>query len=110
MESLKSPGAATDLTYLALSCARPPARPPFHTPVRKVVIDCMKNIHPIYHIKTLMIKRELAKDPTLAEENWDRFLPKFKKKNVKRQKPMEVREKKTYTPFPPPQPPSKVCM
>lgn len=76
--------------------------------VRKVVMDCMKNVHPIYHIKTLMIKRELAKDPTLAEENWDRFLPQFKKKNVPRQKPQEVRVKKAYTPFPPPQPPSKV--
>ena len=67
----------------------------------------MRNVHPIYHIKTLMIKRELAKDPTLREENWERFLPRFKKKNVPRRKPAAVHKKKDYTPFPPPQPPSK---
>jgi len=74
---------------------------------RKVIEDCIKNVHPIYHIKTLMIKRELAKDPKMAGENWERFLPKFKKKNVKRKKPTEIK-KKEYTPFPPPQLPRKV--
>lgn len=77
--------------------------------VRLVVLDCMKNIHPIYHIKTLMIKRELAKDPNLASEDWSRFLPKFKKKNLsKRRQPFNVREKREYTPFPPAPVPSKV--
>lgn len=76
--------------------------------VRRIAEDCIKNMHPIYHIKELMIKRELSKDPALAEENWERFLPKFKKKNVKRHKPKKIREKKEYTPFPPAQQPSKV--
>lgn len=44
----------------------------------------------------------------LAQENWERFLPKFKKKNVQRKKPKEIKPKKAYTPFPPAQQPSKV--
>ena len=54
-----------------------------------------------------MIKRELAKDPELKDESWDRFLPKFKNKNVKRRK-TNIKEKRVYTPFPPEQPESKV--
>ncbi|KAF2092174.1 eukaryotic type KH-domain (KH-domain type I) [Saccharata proteae CBS 121410] len=79
--------------------------------VRRIVNDCMANIHPIYHIKELMIKRELAKDPELVNENWDRFLPHFKKRHTsKRLVPHKVTDKtkKVYTPFPPPQEKSKV--
>ena len=75
--------------------------------IRKVIEDCMNNIHPIYHIKELMIKRELMKRPELADENWDRFLPQFKKRNVKRKKTPK-REEKVYNPFPPEQKQRKI--
>lgn len=79
--------------------------------VRRVIEDCMNNVHPIYHVKELMIKRELAKDPNLKNENWARFLPNFKKRTLsKRRTPYKVTDKsrKVYTPFPPPQEKSKV--
>ncbi|KAE9360859.1 KRR1 small subunit processome component [Phytophthora fragariae] len=76
--------------------------------VRKIVEDCFANVHPIYNVKRLMIKRELAKDPKLKDENWERFLPSFKKQNVQTKKPKKVREKKEYTPFPPAPTASKV--
>lgn len=79
--------------------------------VRRVVEDCMANIHPIYHIKELMIKRELASNPDLKNESWDRFLPQFKKRTLsKRKKPLKITDKtkKIYSPFPPPQEKSKI--
>ena len=70
--------------------------------VRKVIVDTMRNVHPIYNIKELMIKRELKKQPELALDDWHRFLPHFKKRNVKRKK-VVIEKKKEYTPFPPEQ-------
>merc|ERR1719343_1491521 len=68
---------------------------------RKIVEDCMQNIHPIYHIKELMIRRELEKDESLKNENWERFLPHFKKRNVQRKKVKAKRKAKSKEVFPP---------
>ncbi|KAH8986315.1 ribosomal RNA assembly protein mis3 [Lactarius akahatsu] len=99
--------------------------------VRRIVLDCMRNIHPIYRIKELMIKRELAKDPKLANESWDRFLPKFRRRHLKtsektarKNERLEAKNaeraaaglepitttkpEKVYTPFPPAQLPRKI--
>lgn len=75
--------------------------------VYRIVIDCMQNVHPIYSIKELMIKKELMKNPDMKDENWERFMPHFKKQNVKRKKVKSERKKKEYTPFPPEQLPRK---
>lgn len=75
---------------------------------RQIVEETMKNIHPIYNIKALMIKKELMKDPNLKDEDWTRFLPKFDSKNVNKKKTKLKKKKKDYTPFPPPMPESKI--
>jgi ribosomal RNA assembly protein len=70
--------------------------------VRRIVEDCFKNIHPVYHVKELMIKRELAKDPSKANEDWSKYIPKYKKKNIQTKKPKKVVKKKSSSasPFP----------
>lgn len=82
--------------------------------VRRVILDTMKNVHPIYNIKELMIRRELKKKPELESEDWNRFLPHFKKQNTKKKESeskekdkekekAKKKQKKEYTPFPPEQ-------
>eukprot|EP01119_Soliformovum_irregulare_P015621 TRINITY_DN4418_c0_g1_i1.p1 TRINITY_DN4418_c0_g1~~TRINITY_DN4418_c0_g1_i1.p1 ORF type:complete len:368 (+),score=104.27 TRINITY_DN4418_c0_g1_i1:24-1106(+) len=79
--------------------------------VRKVVEDCMKNVHPIYNIKTLMIKRELSKNESLKDADWSKFLPKFRKAQpagAKKKKKKFTKEAKEYNPFPVEQTPRKI--
>jgi len=73
----------------------------------------MKNIHPVYLIKTMMIKRELEKDPKMKNEDWSRFLPNLRtdrsnrdkksgdKADDKKSKKTTTIKPKSTTPFPP---------
>ena len=107
--------------------------------VRKVIIDCLQNnVHPVFNIKRLLIQKELAKNPELANQSWERFLPKIPKKpptsqsnrnedskkatqqelhdgeiqekhgNSSQKKGRTKKVKKEYTPFPPEPPKSKI--
>ncbi|KAM7534127.1 hypothetical protein Aperf_G00000111713 [Anoplocephala perfoliata] len=78
--------------------------------VRQVVNACIyDNIHPAYYIKRFVIIQKLMSDPNKKNVSWEKFLPKIKKKTLSRRfKPRNVRKKAEYTPFPPPQQPSKV--
>lgn len=79
------------------------------TAARKIIEDTMKNIHPIYNIKALMIKKELMKDENLRDQDWTRFMPRFESTSHSKKKTKKVqKKKKEYTPFPPPQPESKI--
>jgi ribosomal RNA assembly protein len=72
--------------------------------VQKVATDCMDNVHPVYHIKTLMVRRELEKRPELADQDWDRYLPKFRKlskPNKGKKAKREYRNRSILPDFPP---------
>ncbi|EMS48653.1 hypothetical protein TRIUR3_13014 [Triticum urartu] len=78
--------------------------------VRKIVEDCIKNIkHPVYHIKPLKVGTGFYR--TLRSKELASYFCSevtiSKRKNVKQKKP-NTKEKKQYTPFPPPQQPSKI--
>lgn len=51
-----------------------------------------------------MVKRQLLKDENMKDQNWDRFLPKFKQVKINKKKKIK-KEKKEYNPFPPEQQP-----
>ncbi len=56
-----------------------------------------------------MIRKELEKDETLKNENWEKYLPQIpKKSNIKSKKIQK--EKKEYNPFPNPIQPRKIDM
>lgn len=85
--------------------------------VRKIVEDCMNNIHPIYGLKRLLIQRELSKRDDMKGEDWSRYLPvykkslpnkekrkamqKIKKERAKKQKEKEGKRRDIFPPAPP---------
>lgn len=71
--------------------------------VRQIVEDTMRNVHPVYNIKALMIKKELMKDPNLKNDDWNRFLPKFETKSTCKKKKKANKVKKEYTIWPQPE-------
>lgn len=71
-----------------------------------IIIDCMKNIHPIYNINRLMVKKELEKNPNMKDKDWNTLLPQYVKSKQKKVK--KIKKKKEYTPFPPEPEESKI--
>lgn len=49
--------------------------------VRRIIESCMNKVHPVYHIKQLMIMKELEKNLEMKNENWDKYLPQIPKGN-----------------------------
>lgn len=67
---------------------------------KNVVIRCFENVHPAFELRSLIIKKKLARDG--VEGDWDRFLPKIKKTHSDRKvsarssggMPEEIRDRK----------------
>nr|UXY87358.1 rev-interacting protein Rip-1-like protein [Cryptomonas sp.] len=58
--------------------------------VRKIAVDCILNIHPVVHIKSLIIKNELIKDKRFKNKTWKNFIPFPKEKQMKFSKPLNI--------------------
>lgn len=79
--------------------------------VRRIIESCMKNVHPVYFIKQLMVMKELEKNPELKNENWENYLPPIPKGNKSKKLPAKKnkieKEKKDKSIFPNPVQPRK---
>lgn len=62
--------------------------------VRKVVEGCMRNIHPVYRLKQLLVRRELSKREDMKGQDWSRFIPQYKKSTPNKDKIKAIAKKK----------------
>lgn len=68
---------------------------------KQVITGCMNNIHPVYEIKKMIIKKKLSEDPSKKDEDWSKYMPEMKKTHQKKSKmkvkAKEAKEKKKLT-------------
>ncbi|KAF9764382.1 KRR1 small subunit processome component like protein [Nosema granulosis] len=68
------------------------------TTAKHVITGCMNNIHPVFEIKKMIIKKKLSEDPTKKDEDWSKYLPEMKKthqkKTKRKEKATEPKDKK----------------
>ena len=56
---------------------------------RKIIEDCMQNIHPYFHVRNLILRKKLIKSFTLKNKTWNSILP-LKSNKIDKDKKLEI--------------------
>jgi ribosomal RNA assembly protein len=68
--------------------------------IASVIEGCVKNIHPLYHLKNIILKNQLRKNVAMKNSNWLRGMSQQMQVAAKRSKPLKSRRKVFYKSFP----------
>ena len=56
---------------------------------RKIIEDCMQNIHPYFHVRNLILRKKLIKSFTLKNKTWNSILP-LKSNKIDKDKKLKI--------------------